>query len=35
MHSAEDIYAMTLANLNGEFARIMSTAEIVGVPASV
>ena len=26
-HSAEDIHAMTLANLNGEFARIVSTAE--------
>ena len=29
-HTAEDIHAMTLANLNGEFARIVSTAEIVG-----
>ena len=29
MHSAEDIHAMTLANLNGEFARIGSAAEIV------
>src|ERR1700756_1633934 len=26
-HSAEEIYAMTLANLNGEFARIVTTAE--------
>jgi len=29
LHSAEDIHAMTLANLNGEFARIVSAAEIV------
>jgi len=29
-HTAGDIHAMTLANLNGEFARIVSTAEIVG-----
>jgi nicotinamidase-related amidase len=28
-HSAEDIHAMTLANLNGEFARIVSAAEMV------
>ena len=28
-HSAEDIHAMTLANLNGEFARIVSAAEDV------
>ena len=28
-HSAEDIHAMTLANLNGEFARIVSTAETI------
>jgi nicotinamidase-related amidase len=34
MHSAEDIHAMTLANLNGEFARIVSTAEIVATLAS-
>jgi nicotinamidase-related amidase len=26
-HSAEEIHAMTLANLNGEFARIVLTAE--------
>ena len=26
-HSAEDIHAMTLSNLNGEFARIVSTTE--------
>jgi hypothetical protein len=31
-HSAESVHAMTLANLNGEFARIVSTAEIIGVP---
>jgi nicotinamidase-related amidase len=31
-HSAEAIHAMTLANLNGEFARIVSTAEIIAVP---
>jgi nicotinamidase-related amidase len=29
MHSAEDIHAMTLANLNGEFARIVSCAEVI------
>jgi nicotinamidase-related amidase len=28
-HAAEDIHAMTLANLNGEFARIVSTAETI------
>jgi isochorismate hydrolase len=28
-HSADDIHAMTLANLNGEFARIVSTAEAI------
>ena len=28
-HSAEEIHAMTLSNLNGEFARIVSAAEIV------
>jgi len=28
-HSAEDIHAMTLANLNGEFARIVLTAEAI------
>ena len=28
-HSAEEIHAMTLANLNGEFARIVSTAEAI------
>jgi nicotinamidase-related amidase len=28
-HAAEDIHAMTLANLNGEFARIVSAAEVI------
>lgn len=28
-HSAEDIHAMSLANLNGEFARIVSAAEVI------
>jgi hypothetical protein len=28
-HSAEQIHAMTLANLNGEFASIVSAAEVV------
>jgi nicotinamidase-related amidase len=28
-HTAEEIHAMTLANLNGEFARIVSTAEVI------
>jgi nicotinamidase-related amidase len=28
-HSAEAIHAMTLANLNGEFARIVTTAEAI------
>jgi nicotinamidase-related amidase len=28
-HSAEEIHAMTLANLNGEFASIMTTAEAI------
>jgi nicotinamidase-related amidase len=28
-HTAEEIHAMTLANLNGEFARIVSTTEVV------
>jgi nicotinamidase-related amidase len=31
-HSAEAIHAMTLANLNGEFARIVSTGQIVASP---
>ena len=30
-HSAEDIHAMTLSNLNGEFARIVSAAEAITV----
>jgi len=28
-HSADSIHAMTLANLNGEFARIVSTTEVI------
>jgi nicotinamidase-related amidase len=28
-HAAEDIHAMTLANLNGEFARIVAAAEAI------
>jgi nicotinamidase-related amidase len=28
-HSADDIHAMTLSNLNQEFARIVSTAEVL------
>jgi nicotinamidase-related amidase len=28
-HSAEDIHAMTLANLNGEFARIVTAAQVI------
>jgi nicotinamidase-related amidase len=28
-HSAEDIHAMSLANLNGEFARIVTTSEAI------
>jgi nicotinamidase-related amidase len=28
-HSAEDVHAMTLANLHGEFARIVSAAEAI------
>ena len=28
-HSAEDIHAMTLSNLNGEFARIVTAAEAI------
>jgi nicotinamidase-related amidase len=31
-HSAEEIHAMTLSNLNGEFARIVSTGQIVASP---
>jgi nicotinamidase-related amidase len=29
LHSAEEIHAMTLVNLNGEFARIVSTSEVI------
>jgi hypothetical protein len=28
-HSADEIHAMTLANLNGEFARIVSASEAI------
>jgi nicotinamidase-related amidase len=31
-HRAEEIHAMTLSNLNGEFARIVSSADIVAAP---
>jgi hypothetical protein len=31
-HSAEEIHAMTLSNLNGEFARIVSAAEFLAAP---
>ena len=34
-HSAEDIHAMTLANLNGEFAQIVTTAEAIAALARV
>ncbi|SFH82510.1 cysteine hydrolase family protein [Bradyrhizobium sp. Gha] len=34
-HSAESIHAMTLSNLNGEFARIVTTSEIVASLAAV
>ena len=34
-HSAEDIHAMTLSNLNGEFARIVSTTEAVAALRAV
>lgn len=33
-HAAEDVHAMTLANLHGEFARIVRTAEVVAALAS-
>lgn len=33
-HSAEDIHAMTLSNLNGEFARIVTTADVIGAFAA-
>jgi hypothetical protein len=29
VHSAEEVHAMTLANLNGEFARIVLAAEAI------
>lgn len=34
-HSAEEIHAMTLSNLNGEFARIVTTADVIDSLASV
>ena len=34
-HSAESIHAMTLSNLNGEFARIVTTNDVLGSLASV
>jgi nicotinamidase-related amidase len=34
-HSAEDIHAMTLANLNGEFARIVLASEAIAALAAV
>jgi nicotinamidase-related amidase len=33
-HSAEDIHAMTLSNLNGEFARIVTTADAIAALTS-
>ncbi|WGD53415.1 cysteine hydrolase family protein [Bradyrhizobium sp. CB1650] len=33
-HSAEAIHAMTLSNLNGEFARIVSTGEMIAALAA-
>ena len=35
MHSAEDIHAMTLSNLNGEFARIVTTHDVIAALAAV
>jgi nicotinamidase-related amidase len=29
IHSAEDVHAMSLANLNGEFARVVSASEVI------
>jgi hypothetical protein len=34
-HSAEDIHAMTLANLNGEFARIVTSREAIAALKNV
>lgn len=34
-HSAEEIHAMTLSNLNGEFARIVTTADVIDSLATV
>jgi nicotinamidase-related amidase len=33
-HSAEEIHAMTLSNLNGEFARIVTTADVIAALAA-
>jgi nicotinamidase-related amidase len=33
-HTADEVHAMTLANLNGEFARIVSTADVVSARKS-
>jgi nicotinamidase-related amidase len=33
-HSAEDIHTMTLANLNGEFARIVSASDVIAALGS-
>jgi nicotinamidase-related amidase len=30
VHAAEEIHAMTLSNLNGEFARIVTTRDVIG-----
>ncbi|MGL4314908.1 MAG: isochorismatase family protein, partial [Sphingomonas sp.] len=34
LHAAEDIHAMTLSNLNGEFARIVTAQDVVAALAS-
>jgi nicotinamidase-related amidase len=34
-HSAESIHAMTLSNLNGEFARIVTTSDVISSLAAV
>lgn len=34
LHSAEDIHVMTLSNLNGEFARIVTAQDVVAALAS-
>ena len=35
LHSAEAIHAMTLSNLNGEFARIVTTSEVIASLAAM